>query len=145
MNYKDYYLRTIKDHTEGLKLVLGPTGLGKTYGFREAVAACINQAKQNKDSKKPPKKFVYITSRHQLIKEQEEKFNKKGLKVAYLKSQRETIEELLKKNKDSTKLESLVKTLEKKGLFKIGTKDNEQQIINQLKKRYNTLKGSWKG
>ena len=55
LEYKDYYLRTITKDKNGIKLVLGGTGLGKTHGMREAVKQYLNSDREEK------KKFIYIT------------------------------------------------------------------------------------
>jgi hypothetical protein len=53
--YVDYYQRTIDSADHGVKLVLGPTGLGKTTSIIEVI-------RQN-----PERKFVYMANRKQLL------------------------------------------------------------------------------
>lgn len=48
LEYKDYYLRTITKDKNGIKLVLGGTGLGKTHGMREAVKQYLNSDREEK-------------------------------------------------------------------------------------------------
>ena len=85
LEYKDYYLRTINKVDNGLKLVLGGTGLGKTHGMREAVKEYLNSEKEEK------RKLIYITNRHNLITEQKREFEKSNFKCCYLKGNREII------------------------------------------------------
>ncbi len=128
--YKDYYTETIDKYDKGLKLVLGPTGLGKTYGFREAVKKYCKEKKA--------KKFIYMTSRHQLIKEQEKEFKKEKISIFYVKSQSELIEDLLgdcKSERDNCELAVLMKVLEEKKLFEI-----EKNNCNKLKKSIESTK-----
>lgn len=134
-SYKTYYTETIKKHTKGLKLVLGPTGLGKTYGFQEAVKFYSKE--------RPDNKFIYITSRHQLLKEQQDAFEKEKIKSAYLKSQSDTIKALLSQpatnlaKATKTLLDQLIGILEKEELFK---KDIADQTIKKLKTKVTKIK-----
>jgi type II secretory ATPase GspE/PulE/Tfp pilus assembly ATPase PilB-like protein len=52
--YADYYRRTIAEHTTGLKLVLGGTGLGKTSSLAELL---------NSDEYPTDTKFIYVANR----------------------------------------------------------------------------------
>ncbi len=59
-SYRDYYWRTIQtvltsESIGALKLVVGPTGLGKTYGIREAIKDIRRQL--------PEQRCVYTTHR----------------------------------------------------------------------------------
>ncbi|PKP17868.1 MAG: hypothetical protein CVU05_14720 [Bacteroidetes bacterium HGW-Bacteroidetes-21] len=90
LEYKDYYLRTIEKGDNGLKLVLGGTGLGKTYGMREAVKEYLSTNKEEK------KKLINITNRHNLITEQARRFDEDGFKCSYLKSNRDIIIDILR-------------------------------------------------
>lgn len=59
-HYLDYYRRTIAAHPQGLKLVLGGTGLGKTSSLAELL----------KSPDCPPGvKFIYVANRLQLLDE----------------------------------------------------------------------------
>lgn len=62
MSYLDYYLRTIKGHNRGIKLVVGGTGLGKTSNIPKLVNQNIKEGQ----------KYVYISNRKQLIKEMQD-------------------------------------------------------------------------
>lgn len=55
--YGDYYQRAIDANAPGIKLVLGPTGLGKSDGIKDVVRA------------NPDRKFVYMANRKQLLDE----------------------------------------------------------------------------
>ena len=57
MGYFDYYHRAIQQHNNGLKLVLGGTGLGKTSATIEVIRAPEYQQR----------KFIYCANRVQLI------------------------------------------------------------------------------
>ena len=108
LEYKDYYLRTITKDKNGIKLVLGGTGLGKTHGMREAVKQYLNSDREEK------KKFIYITNRHNLITEQKKEFEKAGFKCCYLKSNKEVILDLLK----DKQIQELISEFEEVNFFK---------------------------
>src|SRR5258708_38890973 len=55
-SYKGYYQRAIEAHNVGLKLVVGGTGLGKTYGAIETIAELPEG-----------KKAVYVANRLELL------------------------------------------------------------------------------
>src|SRR5690349_10862366 len=55
--YGDYYQRAIDANVPGIKLVQGPTGLGKSDGIKDVVRA------------NPDRKFVYMAHRKQLLDE----------------------------------------------------------------------------
>src|SRR2546429_3433011 len=61
--YPDYYQRTIDAHAHGVKLVLGPTGLGKSSSILEVVR------------NNPDHKFIYMANRKQLLEEMAARFN----------------------------------------------------------------------
>lgn len=60
--YADYYQRAIAAGTPGVKLVLGPTGLGKTSGIPPVVRA------------NPDRKFIYLANRKQLLEQLAQEF-----------------------------------------------------------------------
>ena len=65
-SYKSYYLRTIEQQLQsdsfgGLKLVVGPTGIGKT----SAIPAVISYLK----TEQVEKRCIYTSHRHLLIQE----------------------------------------------------------------------------
>src|SRR6266566_9059546 len=61
--YPGYYQRTIDAHDRGVKLVLGPTGLGKSYSIPEVVR------------NNPGRKFIYMANRKELLEEMAARFN----------------------------------------------------------------------
>src|SRR5437763_4251594 len=61
--YPDYYQRTIDAHAHGVKLVLGPTGLGKSSSIPEVVRS------------NPDRKFIYMANRKELLEEMAARFN----------------------------------------------------------------------
>lgn len=135
LEYKDYYLRTIDKEENGIKLVLGGTGLGKTHGMREAVKEYLNSERVEK------KKLIYITNRHNLITEQEREFEKANFKCCYLKSNREIILGILKSNL----FDDLIDNLEVNNFFKydetyIGKrKVNLTKLIDSIKSKVELL------
>lgn len=147
LEYKNYYLRAINKGNNGIKLVLGGTGLGKTHGMREAVKEYLSSDIEEK------KKFIYITNRHNLITEQKKDFEKNDFKCCYLKSNREIILGLLKDNE----IQELIEQLEKKNFFKfdeilknkykretklnklIESIENKQQLLRTEKQKNSTL------
>src|SRR5436305_12864488 len=74
LGYSDYYRRTIEQHSTGLKLVLGGTGLGKTSGIRDVVQ---DQAYQKR-------KFIYSSNRKQLIEEMAQMLYRTGSSPCYV-------------------------------------------------------------
>lgn len=87
--YQDYYLRPITQQLQvekfgGLKLVVGPTGLGKTY----AIPFTIQTLHKRDDFNK---RFIYATHRHILLEEMERDLAKLSISSVYLKSNRELV------------------------------------------------------
>ncbi len=126
LEYKDYYLRTINKEDNGLKLVLGGTGLGKTHGMREAAKEYLNSDKEEK------KKLIYITNRHNLITEQKREFEKANFKCCYLKGNREIVLDILKTNL----FDELIENLEANYFFKYDeiykSKSKRKAKLNRL-------------
>src|SRR5579884_2438117 len=60
--YPGYYQRAIDAYEHGLKLVLGPTGLGKSSSIPDVVHA------------NPDRKFIYMANRKQLLEEMAARF-----------------------------------------------------------------------
>lgn len=60
-NYVQYYQRVIAQNRDGLKLVLGGTGLGKTSSIPEVILKSCTK-----------KKFIYLANRVQLLNEMKE-------------------------------------------------------------------------
>lgn len=126
LQYKDYYLRTINRGENGIKLVLGGTGLGKTYGMREAVKEYLNSDREEK------KKLIYITNRHNLITEQKKEFEKVNFKCCYLKSNREIILDIHR----ADLFDELIENLETNSFFKYDeiykSKGKRKSKLNKL-------------
>jgi len=73
--YFEYYNRTIQQNTNGLKLVLGDTGLGKTT----AVVDVVKHAETER-------KFIYCANQIQLLNEMAQKLKQAG--IGYAPSQK---------------------------------------------------------
>ncbi len=89
--YRDYYIPAIdqqllQDHFGGLKLVVGPTGLGKTYAIRLTI--------QELRQRKVDKRCIYTTHRHMLLEEMEQDLRKSGIPSVYLKSNKDVVSAL---------------------------------------------------
>ena len=109
-SYKDFYIKTIetKSTLKGLKLVLGGTGLGKTFGLLETVNEYVNRQPEKRH------KFIYLTHRHNLITQQEKELRERyGISTTYLKSNKEII---LKLHKEIG-LQNTINQLESFGYF----------------------------
>lgn len=136
--YKDYYLRTINNHSTGIKLVLGGTGLGKTYGMRQAVKEYLSSNGEK------GRKFIYITNRHNLITEQKREFEKSGFNCCYLKSNKDIILNLLL----SDQFDELIEDLETNRFFKydefyknkIKRKSKFNQLISGIESKFQITK-----
>src|SRR5260221_305960 len=74
MGYFDYYHRAIQQHNNGLKLVLGGTGLGKTRATIEGIRAPEYQQRQ----------FIYCANRKQLIEEMAQSLHQPGSPPCYV-------------------------------------------------------------
>jgi len=127
LQYKNYYLRAIDTHENGLKLVLGGTGLGKTYGMREAVKTYLESEREDK------KKLIYITNRHNLITEQRREFEASGFKCCYLKSNRDIILDLFK----GRQIENMIEEFERLNYFRF-----DENLKDKYKReaKFNKLK-----
>lgn len=139
-SYKDFYINTIETNPtlEGFKLVLGGTGLGKTYGLLETINDYVN----NHPDKRY--KFIYLTNRHNLITQQENKLREEyNIATTYLKSNREIVLNLLEKRG----LKNVINDLEKLNFFQFDeelqnkyarqTKLNE--IIKSIESKYKII------
>lgn len=118
LDYKDYYLRTIARHDNGFKLVLGGTGLGKTYGMRSAVISYLTEVREEK------KKFIYSTNRHLLITQQNENFKELGFHCCYLKKNQDIILDLF----ENKEIEMLIKELGDINYFKFDEELKEDSL-----------------
>lgn len=86
--YRDYYIPAIdqqllQEHFGGLKLVVGPTGLGKTYAIRLTI--------QELRQRRVDKRCIYTTHRHMLLEEMEQDLRKSGIASVYLKSNKDMV------------------------------------------------------
>ena len=81
--YSNYYQRVIDKKTNGVKLVLGGTGLGKTSGVASVI---LNHSKED------DRKFVYVANRVQLLEELKEKIGEQG--SVHLRSNFDILREL---------------------------------------------------
>ena len=73
-SYFEYYHHTIQQHNNGLKLVLGGTGLGKTSATIDVVRAPEYQQR----------KFIYCANRKQLIEEMAQSLHCPGSPPCYV-------------------------------------------------------------
>lgn len=79
--YHDYYQRAIDAGLPGVKLVLGPTGLGKTSGITSVVRG------------NPDRKFIYLANRKQLLEQLAQSFTSDECVV--LKRDLEIVQQIL--------------------------------------------------
>src|SRR5690606_32648694 len=96
--YFDYYDRVIKEYSNGLKLVLGGTGLGKTSNIVEVI--------QNSDTN--GRKFIYCANRLQLLEEMAQKLNKANIAYAYQRSDADTMLEIFRNPAARTAFDNLI-------------------------------------
>ncbi|MGI9526698.1 MAG: hypothetical protein ACR2MS_06285, partial [Weeksellaceae bacterium] len=130
-SYKDFYERTIDanynlshngEDNGGFKLVLGGTGLGKTYGLREAIKH------YHQLPNKKLYKFIYITNRHNLITEQEFELEKAGINTTYQKSDKDLLIDL--KNKYQG-LNNIIQNLNHLGIFNFSKDANHYNSVQK--------------
>ncbi|MCP4347836.1 MAG: AAA family ATPase [Desulfobacterales bacterium] len=126
-SYQNYYMRVIEKHAEtdnfvGLKLVVGPTGMGKT-------SAIPNVIKKMRDLK-IDKPCIYTSHRHLLIEEMAKELSDKEIPYVYLKRDEELIRAFVKKK---GKGEFLIR-LDELQFFKPSDKTLKEiwQIINKI-------------
>lgn len=136
-SYKDFYTKTIEANPslKGLKLVLGGTGLGKTYGLLETIDEYVNH-QPDRDFK-----FIYLTNRHNLITQQEKKLREKyDISTTYLKSNREVILNL----HQSIGLQEVINELESLNFFqyddelknKFARQSKFKKLIKSIESKY---------
>ncbi len=139
-SYKEFYTKTIETNPslKGLKLVLGGTGLGKTYGLLETIDEYVNN-QHDKNFK-----FIYLTNRHNLITQQEKKLRDKyNISTTYLKSNREVILSLYQK----IGLQKVINQLEELDFFqydeelknKFTRQTKFKKLINSIDSKFNIL------
>ena len=95
--YAQYYQRALDHQANGYKTVIGGTGLGKTHG----VVQCI---KANRESRK----FIYVSHRHNLLEEMAEKLNTEKITYCYLKSDAETLRQILKRKEGFSLIQAIL-------------------------------------
>jgi hypothetical protein len=90
-DYFEYYDSAIQQGSNGLKLVLGGTGLGKTRGIR----AVLSESRSLDDSRK----FIYVANRIQLLNEMYQDLVDKdgflGEEIVHLERNRDTVKNAL--------------------------------------------------
>ncbi len=79
-SYVDYYERVITQNTNGLKHVLGGTGLGKTSAIAEVVTHSVTD-----------KQYIYIANRVQLLNEMAERLQGLGIQYVHLQKDSDTV------------------------------------------------------
>src|SRR5438067_1524970 len=79
--YSDYYQRAIDGGNKGIKLVLGPTGLGKSSSIQDVV------------SNNPHRKFIYQANRKELLQEMAARFSPNECVI--LRRDLEVVQEML--------------------------------------------------
>lgn len=90
--YFDYYQRVIDNYKVGFKLVLGGTGLGKTYGIEKVLKYYAEAA--------PEKKFIYSTYRINLLTQFKGKQNEKSV---HLRGNDDIVKEVANNSMDKIK------------------------------------------
>lgn len=90
--YQAYYLRAVEqqqtnDQIQGLKLVVGPTGLGKTHAIPSVIAAL--------QARGCPFGYIYTTHRHMLLKEMQQKLANANIATVYLHSNTDQVQAFL--------------------------------------------------
>lgn len=124
--YLPYYLRAIQDHTHGIKLVSGPTGLGKSSIIPEVVRNT------------PERKCIYIANRKQLLDEMAARFQpdeyvilRRDLEVVQnmLTTQRAAFENLLSDSRFVTALKQARQNHHLKQLEVVAIRRACQQLL----------------
>lgn len=121
-SYQSYYLRVIEQQLHannfgGLKLVVGPTGMGKT----SAIPGVITQLREQKVEKR----CLYTTHRHLLIQEMAQALEKADIPFVYLKNDEEVIETFL----DWSEKGEFLRRLENCNFFKLV--DNSRTLVER--------------
>ncbi|HWS84152.1 MAG TPA: WYL domain-containing protein, partial [Ktedonobacteraceae bacterium] len=128
--YPEYYQRTIDAYEHGIKLVLGPTGLGKSSSIPDVVHT------------NPDRKFIYIANRKQLLEEMAARFKpgeyvilRRDLEVVQevLLTQRAAFEALLIDPRFKPYLEQARQKSRQKSLEIVAIRRACQQIIEMTK------------
>ena len=88
LSYKSYYLRVVEqqlqsDNFGGLKLVVGPTGMGKTSAIPDVIVHLRTHQIE--------KRCIYTSHRHLLIQEMADSLEKAHIPFVYLKNDEEVV------------------------------------------------------
>lgn len=134
-DYRAYYLRVIYKQLEnqslpGLKLIVGPTGLGKT----SAIPEVINEL--SKQQNKP--RFIYTSHRHILIREMKNRLDESQIPWVYLKNDEDTVIDFL----ESQGKANFLRELEQEKFFSCAdtTRFSVQNMIDSLKQDYDHIR-----
>jgi hypothetical protein len=133
-SYQSYYLRVIEQQLHannfgGLKLVVGPTGIGKT----SAIPSVITQLR----GQKVEKRCLYTTHRHLLIQEMAQALEKADIPFVYLKNDEEVVETFL----DWSEKGEFLRRLEKCDFFKLvnSSRTSVERQIDGLRQEQGSL------
>lgn len=134
-DYRSYYLRAINRQLEnqslpGLKLVVGPTGLGKT----SVIPEIIKEVREQPDGPR----FIYTSHRHLLIGEMKDRLDENEIPCVYLKNDEDTVIAFL----ESQGKADFLRYLEQEKFFSYAdiTKFSIQNIIDSLKQDYDHIR-----
>ncbi|MDM8520013.1 DEAD/DEAH box helicase family protein [Anaerolineales bacterium HSG6] len=110
ITYEDYYTRTIDERSQsdnlmGLKLVVGPTGLGKTFAIPLVI--------QNQRQKGHKVRYIYTSHRHFLIEEMEKGLDEHDIPSVYLNANDRIVTDFI----NGSNVELFLNTLDKKYKF----------------------------
>jgi len=129
-SYKPYYLDVINAQLgnsagfNGLKLVVGPTGMGKTNAIPQAI-------KEIRSNPQVEKRCVYTTHRHMLLEEMGKILAEQQIPSVYLKKDNDLVEDFVQ----HPKIKDFLKWLDEKRFF-----DHVGDEIEDSHKRNNVFK-----
>ena len=143
VSYIEYYIRVIemlqqKENLTGLKLVVGPTGLGKT----QAIPAVIEEIR----AKNIEQRCIYTSNRHLLIEEMHELLSghkesipclKAPIPCVYLKSDETVVKQFIKQ-KDSDRF---LRRLEEQKFFEQYANVSLKKVATIVKNLRHALQG----
>ncbi|MCL5125398.1 MAG: DEAD/DEAH box helicase family protein [Deltaproteobacteria bacterium] len=94
LDYRYYYQRVIDQQLEkeewfGLKLVVGPTGMGKTSAIPNVIKTYQQAGCE--------KRFIYTSHRHLLIQEMYKNLCDAGIPCVYLKNDEDVVRDFMRK------------------------------------------------
>ncbi|MCQ3976137.1 MAG: hypothetical protein DPW09_22140, partial [Anaerolineae bacterium] len=104
LSYEEYYQRVINsqlqsDNFAGLKLVVGPTGMGKTSAIPRVIAELRE--------KNSGKRCIYTSHRHLLIEQMESALSEVNIPSVYLRNNEEVVRAFIADNRRDDFLEKL--------------------------------------